>query len=64
MERVDRMPAESMRVDLSVRAVHLLGDMGGLLLVRGCRVRWLRPALLGVRDVRLQLVVPLGRGML
>jgi len=35
-------------------------DMGGLLLVCGCRLRRLRASVRRLRDLRLQLVVPLG----
>jgi len=45
-------------------ALGVRGDMGRLLLVRGRRVRRVRPSVLRLRDLRLQLVVPVGRRLL
>jgi len=51
-------------IDMLDVAVRVHRDMGRVLLVRGGRVRRVRAAVLRVRDVRLQLVVPVGRGLL
>jgi hypothetical protein len=64
VERVDRLPLSRLRVDVPQFALGLFGHLGGILLVRRRRVRWLRLEMFSLRHVRLQLVVSLGCGLL
>jgi len=64
VERVDWLPKEQMRVNMPEFSGHLRRDVGSLLLVRRRGLRRVRGEVHGLRVVRLQLVVPLGRWML
>ena len=64
MERVGGLSAKQVCLDMPDVALRMRGDLGRLLLVRGRRMRRLRPSVLRLRDLRLQLVVPVGRRLL
>jgi len=61
---MDRLPQELLRIDVPQLALGVHGHVGGLLLVRLRRMRRLRPQVRRLRNMRLQLVVSLGHGLL
>jgi hypothetical protein len=64
VERVDRLPQPRLCLHVSQLAVVVHRNMDGVLVVRDRRLRRLRREVHRLRDVRLQLVVSLGGGLL